>query len=83
MLLDGSCDVVCLPTHNGEVVHPGVMISGVEMVIDKERGSEMFLEPFPKVLAGSPMYSSLHSTLSLTTLLCDAMPIIQILPKSI
>ena len=32
-LLDGSCNIVCLPTHNGEVVHPAVMICGVGMII--------------------------------------------------
>ena len=47
-LLDSSCDVVCLPTHNGEVVNPGMMTCGVGMVMDGERGPEMFLEPFPK-----------------------------------
>ena len=33
-LLDSPCDVVCLPTHCGEVVHTGVMACGVGMVID-------------------------------------------------
>ena len=39
-----------LPTHNGEVVHPGVMACGVGMVINRRRDPEMFLEPFPKGL---------------------------------
>ena len=47
-LLDGPCNVVFLPTHNGEVVHLGVMTGSVGMVIDGGRGCDMFLEPFPK-----------------------------------
>ena len=47
-LLDDPYDVVCLSTHNGEGVQPGVMTHGVGMVIDGGRGPKMFLEPFPK-----------------------------------
>ena len=53
-LVDGPCDVVYLPTHYGEVVHPGVKISGVGMVIDGQGGPEMF-SLSPKVPVGSHM----------------------------
>ena len=32
--LDGSCNVMCLHTHNEEVVNPGVMTCDIGMVID-------------------------------------------------
>ena len=47
-LLDGSCSVMCLPTHNGEFFHPAVMICDVGMVIDGQKGPHIFLEPFSK-----------------------------------
>ena len=47
-LLDGPCDVVHLPIQYEEVAQLDVMISGVGMVIDGERGPEMFLEPFSR-----------------------------------
>ena len=42
-LLDGPCDVLCLLTYYGEVVHPGVMTSGVGMAIDGGRGLQCSL----------------------------------------
>ena len=45
---DGSCKVVYIPIHNGQVVHPGVMTCNVDMVIDGGSNPKMFLEPFPK-----------------------------------
>ena len=33
-LLDGPCDVACLPTHSGEVVHPSVMTCCIGTVTD-------------------------------------------------
>ena len=48
-ILDGTCYVVSLPTHNGEVVHPGMMPYGISMVIDGGRSPKVFLKPFLKV----------------------------------
>ena len=39
-----------------EVVYTGVMTCGIDMVIDGRRSPKMFPEPFPKILAESPMY---------------------------
>ena len=36
-ILDGSCDIVWLHTHNGEVVHPGMMTCVLGIVIDRGR----------------------------------------------
>ena len=47
-LLDGPCDVVRLPNHNGEVVCHGMMTCGVGMFINRGRIPEVFLHPFPK-----------------------------------
>ena len=81
-LLDGSCDVVCLCTHNLEVVHPGVVICSVGIVIDGERCLDMSLEPFPKGPCRFPYV--LLITLQPITLvpvnysipLCDVIPIL-------
>ena len=63
-LLYGPCNVVCLPTHHGEVVHTDVMLRDVAMFIDRWRGPEVSLRLSPKVLVDSPVYSSLQSSLS-------------------
>ena len=47
-LLDGPSGGVCLPAHNGEIVHTDVMPKCVIMVIDGERGPETFFQPFPE-----------------------------------
>ena len=47
-LLDGPFNVVRVPTHNGEVIHPGMMICSVGIVIDGGGSPEMFLKTFPK-----------------------------------
>ena len=63
-ILDGPDKVAWLPTDNVEIVQPGMMTWGVSMVIYGVRCPEMFFKLSPKVLAGSPMYSSAHSNLS-------------------
>ena len=79
-LLDGSCDVVCLPTHNGGVVHLNVMTCSVGMVIDGLKGPERFLEPFPKGPCRFPyvLLTTLqlvtYVTVDYSTLLCDFAP---------
>ena len=60
----GLSEVVHLPTNYGEVVCTEAMTRDIAMVIDGERGPEMFPEPFPINLAGSPMYSSSQSSWS-------------------
>ena len=75
-LIDGTCDAVHLPTHNGEVFLPGMMTCCVGMVIGRERVLRYSLSLSLKVLADSPIYSSSHSNLSVIpvyycTLLCD------------
>ena len=47
-LLDGSCDVVHLPTYHREVVHTCVMTCCTGMVIDEGKGPKMFHEAFLK-----------------------------------
>ena len=47
-LLDGPGDVVCLPTHCGEIVQTNAMTTDVTMDINGGRGPEMFLEPVSK-----------------------------------
>ena len=47
-LLDGHGDVLCLPTHYGEIDHTDGMTRGVTMVIDRRGGPEIFLKPYPK-----------------------------------
>ena len=42
-LLDGFSDVVHLPAYCGEIVHTDAKQRGVTILIDGERGSEMFL----------------------------------------
>ena len=74
-LLNGSCDVVCLPTYIGEVVHPSMMTCGVVMMIDGRRGLEMVLEPFLKGPCTFTMYTSSQSKLThlylyIASLLC-------------
>ena len=39
---------LCLPTHYGEIFHPGVMTCGDGMVINGEKGPEMFPETLLK-----------------------------------
>ena len=60
-LHDGLCNAVRLPTHNGEAVHPGMMICCVGMVIDGGMSPEMFLSLLPEVLADPAMFFSLQS----------------------
>ena len=47
-LLDGPCNVVWLPAHNGEAVYLVMIACDAGMVIDGRRSPEMFLKPFPK-----------------------------------
>ena len=48
-LLDGPYDVVRLPIHNGEIVHPGKITYCVGMIINGGSSRENFLKPSPKV----------------------------------
>ena len=75
-LLDGSSNIMSLPIHNREVVHPGVMMCGVGMVTDRGRSPEMFLEPFSK----GPCRFASHTSLSplylhITLLFCMMLPL--------
>ena len=64
---------MCLPIHYGEVVvHTAVMRSGVCMVIEGEGALRCSINLSPKVLADSPMYSSLQ----LLNFLCNVIPIL-------
>ena len=64
-VLNGTCHVVWLPTHNGDVFfHPGMLTCDVGMVTDGGRSPEISSCFSPKVLVDSPMYSSSHSNLS-------------------
>ena len=45
---DGSCDLVCLPTHYGENVHTDVMTHDFGMVIDGGEDPQVFPKPLPK-----------------------------------
>ena len=80
-LLNGPCDVVCLPTYYGEVFHTRMMTCGVGMVIDGRMGPEIFPEPFLKGPCRSPCVFLI--TLSIksvpvdySTFLCDVVPIL-------
>ena len=63
-LVNAPSEVVRLPTHNRENIQASIWTCRVGMVINGGRCPEMFLQPFPKVLAASPMYSSSYSNLS-------------------
>ena len=54
-LLDGLCNVMHLPTHNGEVF-PAMMTCGVGVVLDGDEALRCFLSLSSKVLADYPMY---------------------------
>ena len=62
-LLNGPCDVVHLPTLNGEVVHTAVMTCGVGMVKVGEGAQRCFPSLSPKVLVDSFIYSLSDSSL--------------------
>ena len=47
-LLDGPFEVICLPTHYGEVVHTNVVSYNFNMVIDVAGGPKVFPKLFPK-----------------------------------
>ena len=47
-LLTSPCNGVWLPTHNGEIVHPGTKTCGSGIVINEWKCPEIFLKPFPK-----------------------------------
>ena len=48
VILAGPWDVVRLPTHNREIIHPVMMICGIAMVIDWGRNPEIFPKPILK-----------------------------------
>ena len=81
--LYGSCDVVHLSNHNGEVVHTGVMNCGFGRVIDGGRDPEVFLEPYPKGLGRFPfvLLITLQPVKPLpvnySNFLCDVIPILR------
>ena len=58
-----SLEVLVLPSHNVEIFNTYTVTSVVKMVKYGGGGLLVFLEPLPKVLEDSSIYSSLHSTL--------------------
>ena len=75
-------DVVCLPTHCGEIVHTDMMTRDVAMVIDGVRGPKVFLDPFPQcpcrfcyvLLIVIPLITLV--TVDYLAFLCDVVPIL-------
>ena len=61
-LFDGLCDVVRLPTNNGEIVLPSMMTCDIGMVMNADGAQRCSLSFSLKVLEEYPMYSS-HSNL--------------------
>ena len=47
-LLDGPSEVVWFPTHNGKIIHIGMLTCDVDMVINGGRFPEMFLWVVPQ-----------------------------------
>ena len=47
-LLDCPCKVMRLPTHNTENVQPGMIICGIDIVLNGVRSPDMFLKAFPQ-----------------------------------
>ena len=59
-LLDGPCNGVKIPTHNGEVVHPGMMTCHVSIVIDGKGDPRSSLNFSIKGPTDSPILSQLY-----------------------
>ena len=60
-LLDGPCDVECLPIHYGEVVHTDVITHDIGMFIDRGGVPEVFPVPFPKRSLQIPLCTPHHN----------------------
>ena len=47
-LPDSPSDAICFPAYDGETVHTDRMFHGLDVLINRGRGSEVFFEPIPK-----------------------------------
>ena len=52
-LLYGAGDALCLPIHNGEIVHISLMSCGLAVMVDEGGGYAMFPKSIPR---GPPQF---------------------------